>query len=110
MSLVVSTDDYLSLWCVACGTNHTVSINSENGWQWNGDVDSPTITPSIKVTGVQWEPDSVFHKPTHTVAPGEQIVCHSFVTDGVWHYLADSTHILAGRTAALEPPPEDWIL
>ena len=58
-------------------------------WDFNGNFDKPTFTPSIKVEG--YNDDS---KP---------FVCHSFVTDGNIQFLPDSTHALAGKTVPLEP-------
>lgn len=62
------------LWCPAC--NEPVRITS--AWDFNGDTDKPTFAPSIK---------TIVHEK----------VCHSFLTDGVWHYQADSTHEYAGQ-------------
>ena len=40
---------------------------------------------------------------------GRRYVCHSFVTDGVWRYLGDSTHEQAGRSVPVVDLP-DWAL
>jgi hypothetical protein len=55
----------------------------------------------VKVGGTQWPADSPFHKPHHHVAPGQPVVCHSFVTDGRIQFLEDCTHELAGQTVDL---------
>lgn len=91
--------------CPGCDDVHGVTI--EEGpvvWGWNGDLELPTFTPSVLVTGVQWNPADGFYKPNHAVAPGEGIVCHSFVTDGRIQFLGDCTHTLAGQTVDLP----DW--
>lgn len=55
-------------------------------WSWNGDVDKPTIKPSILTRGGNED---------------HPIVCHSFVNDGKIQFLSDSTHELAGQTVDL---------
>lgn len=92
-------------WCPACEDVHAVTVDIPNGWTWNGDLDRPTFDPSVKVTGVQWPPDMGFHKPKHTAAAGEPIVCHSFVRAGRIQFLNDCTHELAGQTVDLPPWP-----
>lgn len=54
-------------------------------WLWNGDMEKPTLTPSIRTTGG--------HKGEH--------LCHSFVTDGKIKFLNDSTHEFAGQIVDL---------
>jgi len=51
-------------------------------WTWNGDVERPTLKPSIRSTD-------------------GKTICHSWVNDGQVQFLADSTHELAGKTMAL---------
>lgn len=82
------------------------------GWQFNGDYDKPTFTPSVMVTGGHYaqgwkgpecwctwypknDPDA-----KHKFKCGR---CHSFVRDGKIQFLTDSTHALAGQTVALTP-------
>jgi hypothetical protein len=84
--------------CPGCDDNHQIGVGA---WTFNGDLDRPTFTPSVLVGGVQWDADSGFHKPNHAVAPGESIVCHSFITDGRIQFLGDCTHVLAGQTVDL---------
>ncbi len=76
-----------SLWCPAC--DDLVSINDT--WSWNGDTERPTFAPSLLTEG------------------GQGSVCHSFVTDGVWNYLGDSTHTMAGQAVPMVDLPE-WVL
>lgn len=49
-------------------------------WQWNGDVNYPTIHPSILTRS--------------NYSKGE-VVCHSWVRDGKVQFLGDCTHSLA---------------
>lgn len=91
--------------CPGCEDTHRVNTGDEwgpgNAWTWNGDLELPTFAPSVLVRGHQWDTSSGFHKPTHRVEPGEQTICHSFVTDGRIQFLADCTHELAGQTVDL---------
>jgi hypothetical protein len=57
-------------------------------WSWNGDLDAPTLHPSILT---RWEGGDPFVK----------IVCHSFVNNGVVTFLGDCTHSLAGKDLPL---------
>lgn len=51
-------------------------------WSWNGDMEKPTLKPSILTTGGNWK-------------------CHTFVNDGLVQFLGDCTHELAGKTVEL---------
>jgi hypothetical protein len=67
---------------------HTVPFTGGSVvWQFNNDVERPTLTPSL-----------LLHY-THT--EGGPYVCHSFVTNGRIQYLGDCTHPLAGQTVDL---------
>jgi len=93
------------MWCPAC--DDSVRIN--DGWAWNGNLAKPTFTPSILITGGQWEPGHKFYKPSHhKVATGEKTICHSYLVDGVWQFLGDCTHDLAGQHVPMVPVP-DWL-
>ncbi|HEY0889311.1 MAG TPA: DUF6527 family protein [Nocardioides sp.] len=85
--------------CPGCDDNHRISVGT---WTFNGDLERPTFSPSVLVSGVQWDEGSGFRKPSHAgVAPGAPIVCHSYVTDGRIQFLGDCTHVLAGQTVDL---------
>lgn len=47
------------------------------------------------------------HSPTHG-GPGGTGVCHSFLRAGVFEFLADSTHSLAGQSIPMPDLPE-WV-
>lgn len=95
MTAVVRTypDAEGSLWiqCPGCDDPHRVALDGPHAWTWDGDEEQPTIYPSILVLG--GAPDGV---------------CHSFVSQGAWIFLADSTHALAGQTVPVVPLPE-WL-
>jgi hypothetical protein len=61
-------------------------IKPPHGWQWNGSVDSPSLQPSILTTN-----------------PREGLRCHSYLTDGKFQFLSDTSHELANQTV---PAPE----
>lgn len=63
--------------CPACNCAHGIN----GSWTWNGDVNKPTISPSI-------------------LAIGEKR-CHSYVKDGMIQYLDDCEHDLKGQTVEI---------
>lgn len=78
---------------VPCPVKHRsipVILNGQRSgtpcWTWNGDVDRPTLMPSVRTS---------YYKPS-----GEYI-CHSWITDGRVQFLTDSTHANAGKTLDL---------
>lgn len=89
--------------CPGCDDNHQAHVGR---WAFNGDLERPTLSPSLLVGGVQWDTDLYPYfqsrRDRHPNVPvGERIVCHSFVTDGRIQFLDDSTHVLAGQTVDL---------
>jgi hypothetical protein len=90
--------------CPGCDDVHSVTIEHPDGWTWNGDMERPTFTPSVRVRAVQWPPDGpkANRRQNHPgVEPGQHTTCHSFVTDGRIQFLGDCTHMLAGQTVDL---------
>ena len=66
--------------CPGCRELHGV----HDGWEFNGDRDRPTFSPSILVAGSDPERR-----------------CHSFVRNGKIEFLSDCHHELAGKTVEL---------
>lgn len=63
-------------------------------WNWNGDVEKPTLTPSI-LTSID--------------LPKGKKVSHFFVKDGMVEFLGDCTHEHAGKTLPLSDiTKQDW--
>ncbi|MCZ7909404.1 DUF6527 family protein [Agrobacterium leguminum] len=94
-------DGGILFWCPGCDGAHQVGVGEGAGprWEYNGNPDAPTFTPSILVRGTRPLSD----EEIETVMTGQSFspvptVCHSFVTDGQIHFLNDCTHSLAGRT------------
>ena len=92
----------LSAFCPGCGFEHSFNVDlvghgrwREGGalWEFNGDYEKPTFRPSM------------FHNRDGNIA--NHPLCHSWVTDGQWEFLVDSTHSLAGQTVDMvHPDPE----
>jgi hypothetical protein len=89
----------LWMWCPGCDGAHRVAVVGKDGsmphneptWEWDGDLEHPTISPSI-----------LCH------SSGTLPRCHSFVRHGFWQFLGDCTHELAGQTVEMVPLP-DWL-
>jgi hypothetical protein len=98
----------VNFWCPGCDQAHTIGVEYPESWGFNGDLERPTITPSVLVHMTKWkgtfEQYGKWTLPTHNVEPGTEATCHSFVTDGRIQFLGDSTHHLAGQTVDLP----DW--
>ena len=92
MPKVVKLTGEDGLWlfhCPGCGHDHWFN-DAENDhnrpvWKWNGDVDKPTVTPSVLVNN---------HTPEQR--------CHLFIKEGRIQFLNDCHHTLRGRTVDME--------
>lgn len=85
---------HLMFYCTGCKRSHSVTVgglqNSKGAtWAWNGSLTSPTFSPSILVRWTQGR--------DYTAK-----VCHSFIRNGIWEYLGDCTHELAGQHVPME--------
>lgn len=109
----------LHFWCPGCNEHHQVTT-TPSGWQWNGDLEKVTLTPSVLVTCGHYMPS---HKAGEEcwctynekqIAAGKEpsdwkcFCCHSFVREGRIEFLSDCTHALAGQTVDLPPLPRDY--
>lgn len=84
----------LYLWCPGCDDLHAVEVKDNAvKWEWDGNRDAPTISPSILVNG---------REPKHGIR------CHSYVKAGVWEFLSDCDHEMAGQHVPCVPLP-DWV-
>lgn len=85
--------------CKAAGAHpmHILTTGADKParWQFNGDLERPTFTPSL-LCRYPWGEER------------REIVCHSFITDGRIQFLGDSTHPLAGQTVDLPDLGEHW--
>lgn len=91
---------HVAFHCPGCEGGHMVSHSGPHPvWGWNGSMDAPTFTPSIRVT-YPANPNAIEEfKEWRT-----ERCCHSFVTDGKIQFLGDCTHKLAGQTVEIP----DW--
>lgn len=83
--------------CPGCGHWHVVYTEREQEnkivWQFNGNVDRPTFSPSLLVWCDRGELAGQFR-------------CHSFIRDGRIQFLGDCSHKLAGQTVDLPDATE----
>lgn len=89
--VIVDYDDCSLMWkCPGCQLQHIIYFDPETSpcWHWNNNVESPTITPSVRVRWTYGDP-----LVNHT--------CHFFITDGVIKYLNDCTHKYSGMSVAM---------
>jgi len=101
-----------SFQCPGCGTSHVLRVSGPLPWNWNGSIESPTLTPSVLFTSGHYAPGWKGPKCwcTYNAEHPEEkdsfscVRCHSFITDGKIRFLPDSTHGLAGQTVDLP----DW--
>ena len=86
-----------AFYCPGCECDHIAyTEESWNGqdrtggvWNWNGDRETPTFTPSLKIT--------------YPLEGGKSLkICHFFVEAGQIRYLSDCTHGLKGKTVQME--------
>lgn len=77
--------------CPASICGHVrVPVEGQKAWEWNGSLDLPTISPSVKV-------DWYFGE-----APNKQIFCcHCIITEGVITFCGDCTHELANQKVVM---------
>lgn len=119
---VRKTTDGYSFKCPGCGDHHHVRTEGPRAlWAFNGNVESPTFSPSLLMTaGHYCYPDREKAKrdgcwcnfperfpdlAKRYAHDGTKLpccyVCHSFVTDGHIQFLGDCTHALAGKMVPL---------
>jgi hypothetical protein len=91
-------------WCPGCEQLHAVKIEGPHAWTWNGDVNSPTFTPSV-LTTYRW---SKSLEPGDDPGQWQDDICHCFVTDGQIQFLGDCTHGLLGQAVPMPDLP-DWL-
>lgn len=68
-------------YCPGCKNYHVF----DSRWQFNGDLDKPTFSPSLLCN-----PDHAERR------------CHSFVRDGKIEFLSDCYHELAGQMVEMQ--------
>lgn len=76
--------------CLGCDQTHLVYVQpcdrkNIHVWKFNGDIETPTLSPSV-VFEIKF---AIPEKPN--------IKCHHFIRDGKIQYLNDCTHKYAGQ-------------
>lgn len=108
-------EDSVSFWCPGCRGMHVVKVNGPNAWEYNGDVNKPTFSPSLLIASghhsslyKQGDPCWCTYNATKPVDEKsfECGVCHSFIRDGMIQFLTDCTHHLSGQTVSIPDLPE----
>jgi ribosomal protein L34E len=82
-------DQYVWYYCPGCKQLH--GVPSER-WHWNGDVESPTLTPSVR------------HYIPAVEGRVEKTTCHYHVVAGKIEFCADCEHELKGQKVELQEP------
>ena len=71
--------------CPGCGSMHYFNFRGDPKekpiWSWNGDLEKPTVSPSIRVQS--------------------DIICHFFIKNGTIQFCGDSQHEMAGKTVEM---------
>lgn len=83
-----------AVYCPACDGPHFFATpdhpdRDDEGWTFNGDHEQPTFDPSMLVER-------------------DDRRCHSYLRDGNWRYLSDSTHDRAGETVPVPETESMW--
>lgn len=87
----------IGFYCPGCESMHWFRAKSEHfpeGWDFDGDLELPTVQPSILVT---WGDSQPIRR------------CHLYLERGQLKFLSDCTHELAGQTVPLPDIPEGWL-
>lgn len=98
-------ENHVAFQCPGCGQDHCLPTAGANAWSFNGDMERPTLSPSILAKGlrVKLGPDGKWNGEFELEQDGNPLpnLCHSFVTDGRIQFLSDCNHSLAGQTVDL---------
>lgn len=82
------------VWCPGCDIYHELITHQKPNrpcWQFDGNLDKPTFSPSLLVTW-SWK--------------DEPRRCHSFIRAGKWEFLGDCTHKLKSQKVDMVPVPD----
>lgn len=84
--------EYLVYRCPGCNDWHDVPAKR---WNWNGDLERPTLSPSVR------------HRIQHEDGRYET-VCHYHLVNGQIKYCNDCPHELKGKTVDLPEVGNPW--
>jgi Family of unknown function (DUF6527) len=80
----------LVAWCPGCKTHHPFDLNR---WQFDGNLEAPTFSPSL-LCNADLNNDSQR--------------CHSFVRNGRWEFCSDCWHDLKNQSVPMIAINDDW--
>jgi Family of unknown function (DUF6527) len=83
------TANGIAHWCPGCKEVHVFPLPR---WTWDGNVDAPTTTPSMRI-----------FLPARGDNP-EKTLCHYYLKSGKIEFCGDCAHPLSGKTVDLS----DW--
>lgn len=93
-------------YCPACKCAHHIMTGSGDGprWEFDGNVECPTVSPSIRVRGTEPITDDEHRR----IMGGEKITprdvcCHFFIKAGGIEYCGDCTHGMSGQRVEMKP-------
>jgi hypothetical protein len=93
-----------SHWCPACQEMHQLP----DSWRFDGNLESPTFTPSFKHEGVKieviegrWTGEWIRDAQGNTIP----VCCHYILTNGILNFCGDCTHAFANQTVPLPDLP-----
>lgn len=91
-----------AFYCFGCRHEHLFYVNAANKptWNFNGDINNPTFTPSLLNRWGKYVAD--WKPPADEAWTEEQInehsgQCHLNITNGLIDYYEDCTHDFRGR-------------
>ncbi len=93
LQAIVNIPGRYVFWCPGCEELHQF----DSGWTFDGNMESPTISPSLLTRWTRTDQDETAIK---------DMVCHLFLKAGVLQFLGDCTHGLAGQSVPLPEIPE----
>ena len=91
--------EYVTFRCPGCLNTHVLPITGSKAWGFNGNLESPTLTPSILCRYYAFDPET-------EQCSALESVCHSFVKDGQIQFLDDCSHTLKGKTVEIPSEKE----
>jgi len=81
-----TNEQWISYECPGCKHRHAIPAER---WHWNGSIDKPTLSPSVR-----------HYTPQSEYGP-EKTICHYFVREGNIEFCGDCEHELKGQTVEL---------
>ena len=91
------------VFCPACESSHRFLVefppDPAQVWTFDGNEESPTFSPSLLVEQRRWRESEQRWIDNR---------CHSYLEAGVWRFLNDSTHAMAGQKVPMVEFPENY--